>query len=490
MTPSGKSRVNTQENGRKLVSWKAIAEYLGCDARTAKRWELDRRMPVHRAPGVKRSGVFAYAAELEEWLHPSTRPALASAQGTPSETPTPATKEAEAPAASLTLRLRQISSGWRLWGLLSAGVILVAAALIFTTRQSPESLAVASTAASSHNVPADAEQMFLRGRYYWNLRTADSLTKAIEAYTQAVVKYPSYAEAYAGLAEAYDLLPQFAYADPGKSFTRANESADKAIGLNPNLASAHRAKGFALFFWDWDIVGSDAEFRRALALDPGSAQTHQWYASTLQARSENVECLKQIDEALRLDPASAAIATDAALMHALFGNDSVASLQRLAELEQTQPALLSPSEFRAEIAYASGDFPLYIAERRRIASITKSADDIALAQAAERGWARSGRRGMLEAQIAVQKEAVARDTEQGFWLGRNYIALGEPKEALPYFRSALDRHQIPLIAMPECGWAIKLAHDPEYASLLDQIRQRLRGHLPYPDAVPLQCRIP
>jgi tetratricopeptide (TPR) repeat protein len=424
MTSSAKNGANTQENARKLVSWKAIAEYLGCDVRTAKRWELDRRMPVHRAPGVKRSGVFAYTAEIDEWLHPSTKPGLWSAQGTPSETPTPATKEAQAPAAPRTMPVGRISSGWRLWGLMSAGVILVAAVLIFTTRRSPESLAVASTAASSHNVPADAEQMFLRGRYYWNLRTADSLTKAIDAYTQAIVKYPSYADAYAGLAEAYDLLPQFAYADPGSSFTRAKEAAGKAIQLNPNLASAHRAKGFALFFWDWDIVGSDAEFRRALALAPGSAQTHQWYASTLQARSESVECLKQIDEALRLDPASAAIATDAALMHALFGNDSVASLQRLAELEQTQPALLSPSEFRAEIAYTSGDFPLYIAERRRIASITKSADDIALAQAAERGWARSGKRGMLEALIAVQKEAVAREAEQGFWLGRDYIALG------------------------------------------------------------------
>lgn len=375
-------------------------------------------------------------------------------------------------------------------GVSGAGIILVAAALFLKPHQPPAFLHAATPAASSHNVPADAEQMFLRGRYYWNLRTADSLTKAIDAYTQAIVKYPSYADAYAGLAEAYDLLPQFAYADPGPSFTRAKEAADKAIRLNPNLASAHRAKGFALFFWDWDITGSDAEFRRALALDPGSAQTRKWYASTLQSRSESVECLKQIDEALRLDPASAAIATDAALMHALFGNDSVASLQRLAELEQTQPALLSPSEFRAEIAYTSGDFPLYIAERRRIASITKSADDIALAQAAERGWARSGKRGLLEALIAVQKEAVARDTEQGFWLGRDYIALGEPSEALPYFRSALDRHQIPLIAMPECDWAIKLAHGPGYASLLGQIRLRLRGHLPYPDAVPLQCQIP
>ena len=112
MTPSAKNGANTQENSRKLVSWKAIAEYLGCDVRTAKRWELDRRMPVHRAPGVKRSGVFAYTAEIDEWLHPSIGPGLASAQGASSETPTPATKEAQAPAAPRTMHVGRISSSW------------------------------------------------------------------------------------------------------------------------------------------------------------------------------------------------------------------------------------------------------------------------------------------------------------------------------------------------------------------------------------------
>jgi predicted DNA-binding transcriptional regulator AlpA len=112
MTPSAKNGANTQENSRKLVSWKAIAEYLGCDARTAKRWEADRQMPVHRAPGGKRSGVFAYSAEVDEWLHPGIRPGLASAQSTPSETPTPATKGAQTPAAPRTMHVGRISSSW------------------------------------------------------------------------------------------------------------------------------------------------------------------------------------------------------------------------------------------------------------------------------------------------------------------------------------------------------------------------------------------
>jgi tetratricopeptide (TPR) repeat protein len=491
MAQSAKSRANAPESVRKLVSWKAIAEYLGCDVRTAKRWERDRQMPVFRAPGNKRSSVFAYTTEIDNWLEPSVEPELPSTQDASDKAPTPPTGRAHARTAYWLLNLGQISSGWRLWGVGSAGIVLVAAVLFFATLRLPASHHAVSVIPSPQNVPAGAEQMYLRGRYYWNLRTADSLTKAIDAYTQAIVKDPSYAEAYAGLAEAYDLLPQFAYTNPGASFMRAKDAADRAIQLNPDLASAHRAKGFALLFWDWDIAGSDAEFLRALALDPGSAQTHQWYASTLQARSESVECLKQIDEALRLDPTSTAIAADAAFMHADFRDNFSANIQRLAELERTQSALLSPSEFRAELAYISGDFPTYVAELRRIASITKSPDDVALARADERGWSHGGKRGLIEAQIAVEKAAIARDTDQGFWVARDYIALGEAREALPYFRSGLDRHQIPLMQLPECPWADKLAnHDPRYASLLNQIRQRLHSELPHPQVVPLTCRIP
>ncbi len=269
-----------------------------------------------------------------------------------------------------------------------------------------ESSRVPTSSSTLRHVPAlGAEELYLRGRYFWNLRTADSLSKAIDAYMQAIVKDPSYAQAYAGLAESYDLLPQFSRAELGEAFGRAKNAADKAIELDPNLAAAHRAKAFALFFWDWDIPGSDSEFQRALTLDPNSAETHQWYASTLLNRLESAESMRQIDEALRLNPTSAAIATDAALIHEEFGEFN-AGKRRLLELEQTQPTLLTPSYFLKAIDFAQGDYPAYLAELRRIASITRNPDDIAMADGAGRGWARTGKAGMLE--------GMDQDSEDGF----------------------------------------------------------------------------
>ena len=328
------------------------------------------------------------------------------------------------------------------------------------------------------HIPAPgAAELFLRGRYYWNLRTADGLAKAIDSYTQAIVTDPSYAEAYAGLAESYDLLPQFGQADLGDSLRKAELAADRAIELNPNLASAHTAKAFALYYRDWDIAGSDAEFKRALALDPNSAQAHQWYASTLQCRSEGAEAVRQIEEAVRLDPASPAIAADAALFHADFGEFS-AGIKTLREIEQSQPLLASPAQFLKELDFATGDFPAYVEDLRRFADIKKAPDDVALAKAVERGWAKGGRTGLLEARAEALKAAFDHGTETGFVLGENLLLLGRRQEALFYFRASLDRHATQLMAIRDYPWAKKLTGDPGYAAFFAQVSQRVREAAP------------
>ncbi len=330
-----------------------------------------------------------------------------------------------------------------------------------------------------------AEKLYFRGRYFWNLRTADGLAKAIDAYTQAIVTDPSYAEAYAGLAESYDLLPQFGQADLADSLTKAENAADRAIELNPNLAAAHRAKAFALFYWDWDLAGSDAEFRRALALDPNSAQTHQWYAGTLQSRSDGSEAIRQIDEAIQLDPTSPAIAADAALFQADFG-DFRAGMKALREIEQTQPTLASPPQFLGGLDFATGNFPAYIDDVRHLASITHAPDELALAEAVAQGWDRARRTGLLEARAEALKAAFDHGTETGFQLGQTLLLLGQRQEALFYFNASLARHGVQLVAIDDYPWAKKLSSDPGYAALFAQIHERV--HTAAPDR-PKQAQV-
>ncbi len=455
---------------RKLAGWKSIAGHLECDERTAKRWERERGLPVHRLPGGKRCVVTALTSELDDWQRP---------------------RELEENAQ---LWRRQLGRPL-VWAAIGAAVLLVAVAAPWALKgrnvlRASLSRAPASSAAIRRVPTPGAEELYFQGRYFWNLRTADGLAKALDVYTQAIVKDPSYAQAYAGLAETYDLLPQFAGANLEESLSKAKDAAGRAEALDPNLAAAHRAKAFAMFFGDWDIGGSDAEFRRALALDPSSAQTHQWYASTLDDRLEAAECLRQIDDALRLNPLSAAIAADAALFHANFG-DFNAGMRDLKEIERTQPTLASPSYFLREIDFAIGDFPAYIVEARRFASITHSPDDMALADAVARGWAQGGKTGLLKARAEVLKAAFDRGAEQGFQLGVTLLLLGYPDQALPYFKASLNRRYLLLITMQQCPWAKALSRDPGYEDLFAQIRGRLRNGYPArPPVFPVKLRLP
>lgn len=514
MDGSRADRIGVKDEGR-LVSWKAIADYFDCDVRTVRRWERDRSLPVYRAPGGRRSTVFAYISELEAWLQ-GARPEVNAdsallvdefggeeadahlMEGSPAGVPDAQLRAAvevrEAAQDKIQGRRFQILKR-RIWAYAGAAIALALIWGFWSYRARPGSVRAKSSGLTRLNVDLhvpspDTVALYDRGRFFWNLRTRDGLAKAIDAYTQAIQKDPSYAEAYAGLAESYDLLPQFAHADLGESLIRAENLADRAIALNPNLAAAHRAKAFALFYWDWDIAGSDAEFKRALALDPDSAQTHQWYAGTLQCRSEGAEAIRQIDEAVRLDPTSPAIAADAALMHADFG-DFEAGMKALREIARTQPTLSSPAQFLANLDFAVGDFPAYVEDTRRFAFITQAPDAIAMANAVAKGWARDGRTGLLEARAGVLKAAYDRGTESGFLLGQTLLLLGHRREALFYIKASFDRHYIGLINMEECSWAKDLSSDPAFSALLAEIHHKVRAATPaYLEQAQVQTGLP
>ncbi|SPE31976.1 hypothetical protein SBA5_920004 [Candidatus Sulfotelmatomonas gaucii] len=268
-----------------LASWKSIAGYFGCNERTAKRWE-ERGLPVHRVPGEKRGYVFAYPSELDAWLQAMRLkdPDLVNdgpVESVDESSALPGAGErfasnAEGSAGVSGIRpLKPDATAHTklLWGVGCLAILLIVAVSFRILRDRNATGGKhgqsSNPSIASRHVPAPgAEDLYLQGRYFWNLRTADALSKAINAFTQAIVKDPAYADAYAGLAESYDLLPEFTHADASDSLLRAEEAADRAIALDPNLAAAHRAKAFALYFRDWDIAGSDAEFQRALALDP------------------------------------------------------------------------------------------------------------------------------------------------------------------------------------------------------------------------------
>src|ERR1700674_2083796 len=163
-------------------------------------------------------------------------------------------------------------------------------------------------------VNPEAYESYLKGRYFWNKRTADGLKVALAYFNQAIEEDPKYAEAYSGLADTYALLGDWQYAviPPKEAFPRAKASAIKALELDSALGEAHNSLAFVLDGFDWDFDAASKEFHRAIELNPGYATAHHWYAWHLSLLGQFDEAIAEMKKAQNLDPLSLIINSDLA----------------------------------------------------------------------------------------------------------------------------------------------------------------------------------
>ena len=162
-------------------------------------------------------------------------------------------------------------------------------------------------------VNPEAYESYLKGRYFWNKRTADSLKVALAYFNQAIEEDPKYAQAYSGLADTYVLLGDWEYGvlTPNEAFPKAKAAAIKALELDNTLSDAHTSlASLGMFDWDWRSAGE--EFRRAIELNPGYATAHQWYAWHLNLLGRKSEAIAEMRKAESLDPLSLIISADMA----------------------------------------------------------------------------------------------------------------------------------------------------------------------------------
>jgi DNA-binding winged helix-turn-helix (wHTH) protein/tetratricopeptide (TPR) repeat protein len=149
-----------------------------------------------------------------------------------------------------------------------------------------------------------AFQSYIKGRYYWNKRTADDIRKAVSYFEDAILEDPSYALAYAGLADAYSTLGVLDDLAPQETMPKARSAALKALELDDDLAEAHASLGYVKHRYEWDWAGAEKEFRRAIELKPGYATAHQWYGWYLICLGKTDEAVAEFRSAQSLDPLS------------------------------------------------------------------------------------------------------------------------------------------------------------------------------------------
>jgi len=163
-------------------------------------------------------------------------------------------------------------------------------------------------------VDPEAYQSYLKGRFFWNKRTADSLRAALAYFNQAIEEDPKYAQAYSGLADTYALLGDWQYAamTTKEALPKAKAAAVKALELDSSMSEAHTSLGYSLRAFDWDFDSAGKEFRRAIELNPSYATAHHWNAMNLGLLGRPKEALVEMRKAENLDPLSLIIDSDLA----------------------------------------------------------------------------------------------------------------------------------------------------------------------------------
>ena len=158
--------------------------------------------------------------------------------------------------------------------------------------------------ASARPVDPAAYEDYLKGRFFWNMRTEDGLNKGIEYFRKVLEKDPNYALAYAGLAASYDTLGYYAVRPPREVYPQAKLAAQKALAIDETLAEAHAPLAHAIMLYDWDRTTAEREFQRAIELNPNNADARHWYSHLLLDQGRLDESLVQSMKALEIDPLS------------------------------------------------------------------------------------------------------------------------------------------------------------------------------------------
>jgi Tfp pilus assembly protein PilF len=326
---------------------------------------------------------------------------------------------------------------------------------------------------SSAKIPAvsrvnpEAEELYLKGRYYWTKRTPADLTKAVDFFTQAIVRDPNYAPAYVGLADCYNLLREFSAMPSAEAFPRAFAAAKKAVELDGSSAEAHASLAFVMFYWKWDITGAEREFRRAIELNPDYAAAHHWYATFLMVLGRFPEALEEINHAQKLDPASTPILADKGLL--LFHDGQAdQAIALLNQIETAQPAFFSTHKYLSYIYLVQRDYPNYLVQAMQAALLSHNEQELAIVHAAEHGFKSGGEQEMLSNILGMQKKFYTQGRLSAFLVASTCARLGQNEDALRYLRASYaQRDPLFLTIRTEEAFS-NLYADPAFRKLVVQ----------------------
>ncbi|HUN59314.1 MAG TPA: hypothetical protein VMU41_14470 [Candidatus Binataceae bacterium] len=314
-------------------------------------------------------------------------------------------------------------------------------------------------------VDPSAYNAYLRGRYFWNRRTSESITRAIGCFEAAIAHDSVYAPAHVGLADCYAMLSSIhvGVLAPTDAMPQVISAAGKALELDPMLAEAHATLGHARLWYEWDWTAAERSFTRALELNPSYASARQWSAGYLQTIDHTDECFHELDLALELDPLS--LIARAALENALYlerrYDKAIGESIRTLELE---PSFVL-SYFNLGRAYTHKGM-----HREAIRALKHarqlSGESPAMMMQLGYAYALAGKRTEARKMLAMLEQIARERYVPAFYFAAISTGLGDLEHAIKWLRKAQEERCDYLIHLPKESAADPLRTDPRFDSIV------------------------
>jgi TolB-like protein/DNA-binding winged helix-turn-helix (wHTH) protein/Tfp pilus assembly protein PilF len=312
-------------------------------------------------------------------------------------------------------------------------------------------------------VNPQAYESYLKGRYFWNKRTADGLKVALAYFNQAIEEDPKYAQAYSGLADTYALLGDWGYAvlAPSEAFPKAKAAAIKALELDNTLGEAHTSLAFAFDVYDWDWESAEKEFRRAIELNPGYATAHHWYAWHLSEMGRNSEAIAEMRKAENLDPLSLIISADMAeiLLVARSNDEAIEQSRKTIDLD---PNFAIGHYELGEAFVQKHSYDEAIAEFHK--AIELSGGSVPCKANLAYAYAVSNKRSEA---VKILNDLKTRSAGNASEIALMYVGLGDKDQAMKWLEKAYAEHFNPSILIRPAFDPLR--SDPRFQNLVHRI---------------------
>jgi TolB-like protein/DNA-binding winged helix-turn-helix (wHTH) protein len=306
---------------------------------------------------------------------------------------------------------------------------------------------------NAQTVDPEAYQLYLQGRHYVSI---EQWEKGREYFDQATQRDPTFALAYAGLADCYRYLDMSGSLSPREAYPKAKAAVLKALELNDNLAEAHAALGQIRFMFEWDWSSPEGDFKRALELNPSSADVYSLYGNYLIQTGQFDEGIAALKRAIELDPLTDPVSVDLgwAYFNSKRYDEGIAQLRTLSSL--------NVDLVRVPLAFNYAGKGLY---NQALAECDKVQGPSLC------GWvyAVSGKRAEALSSARRLAEIFTRKSINMIWIAGMYTALGDKEEAFRILEKNYSEHTVGITFLKVAPEFDPLRSDPRFQDLLRRI---------------------